>query len=106
MASQKPSGPPRPISPGDIVAAFSDSLGEWTAGQIIDLDADWKTAGVLELNWSGREPTTVADLGVVSALELNHHNWSGQLSFCNFEWVLPRSDKVNWRRRTHWRPTT
>jgi hypothetical protein len=88
------SGPPRPIAPGDVVAAYSDSLGAWTAAQITDLNADWKTAGVLELDWSGPEPRSVADLGEVAPLRLTHHNWNGGLSHCNYEWVLPRSYKV------------
>ncbi|MCT9933075.1 hypothetical protein N5079_22970 [Planotetraspora sp. A-T 1434] len=76
------------------MAAFSESLDEWTAAQITDLNPDWKTAGVLELNWSGPEPESVTDLGEVSALVLTHHNWAGRPSHCNYEWVLPRGYKV------------
>jgi hypothetical protein len=76
------------------VAAFSDALDAWTAAQITDLNPDWKTAGVLDLNWSGPEPASVADLGEVSALVLTHHSWNGCLSHCNYEWVLPRSCTV------------
>ena len=86
--------PPRLISPGDIVACFSDDLDEWTAAQITDLNPSWKTAGVLELNWSGPEPSSVEDLGRVSPLGLTHHAWSGKTSHTNYEWVLPRSYKV------------
>jgi hypothetical protein len=88
------STPPRPIAPGDIVTCFSDDLDEWTAAQITDLNPSWKTAGVLELNWSGPEPSSVEDLGRVSPLVLTHHGWSGRTSHTNFEWVLPRSCKV------------
>ena len=88
------STPPRPIAPGDIVACLSDDLGEWTAAQITDLNPSWKTAGVLELNWSGPEPSSVKDLGRVSPLVLTHHAWSGKASHTNYEWVLPRSYKV------------
>ncbi|KAB8179351.1 hypothetical protein FH610_035350 [Microbispora catharanthi] len=91
MAGRKRSSPPRPIAPGDVVAAFSDALDEWTVAQITDLNPDGETAGVLELNWSGPEPASVADLGEVSALVLTHHYWNGCLSHCNYEWVLPRS---------------
>ena len=45
MATGKPSVPPRPLGPGDIVVGFCDELGEWVAAQITDLDPEWKTAG-------------------------------------------------------------
>lgn len=86
--------PPRPIATGDVVACFADELGEWTAAQITDLNPSWKTAGVLELDWSGPEPTSAADLGHVSPLVLTHHAWAGKPSHTNYEWVLPRSYKV------------
>ena len=86
--------PPRPIAAGDVVAAFSDALGEWTAAQITSLDPASKTAAVLELDWSGPEPSSTADLGDVSALRLTHHSWGGQPSHCNHEWVLPRGCKM------------
>ncbi|MFG2085199.1 hypothetical protein [Spirillospora sp. NPDC048824] len=88
------SAPPRPIAPGDVVAAFSIALAEWTAAQIICVDAADEVAAVLELDWSGPEPSSVADLGDVSPLRLTHHSWNGVLSYCNYEWVLPRSYKV------------
>ncbi|SHF90443.1 hypothetical protein [Streptoalloteichus hindustanus] len=94
MARTTASAPPRPFAPGDVVAAFSDALGEWTAAQITDIDVDKKTAGVLELDWSGPEPTSVADLGEPRPFRPTHHNWGGELSHCNHEWVLPRSYKV------------
>ncbi|MEN3538869.1 hypothetical protein AAH991_27415 [Microbispora sp. ZYX-F-249] len=94
MAARRPTSPPRPIAPGDVVATFSESLGAWTAAQITDLNPDWRTAGVLELDWSGPEPASVADLGEVSPLVLTHANWADSLSHCNYEWVLPRSYKV------------
>jgi hypothetical protein len=86
--------PPRPIAPGDVVACFSDELGEWTAAQITDLNTSWKQAGVLELDWSGPEPQSVSDLGSVSPLVLTHHAWTGTPSHTNYPWVLPRSCKV------------
>ncbi|MEU6424259.1 hypothetical protein ABZ860_00060 [Microbispora sp. NPDC046973] len=76
------------------MAAFSDVLDAWTVAQITDLNPEWEAAGVLELNWSGPEPSSVADLGEVSALVLTHHSWNGCLSHCNYEWVLPRSYTV------------
>jgi hypothetical protein len=76
------------------VACFSDDLDEWTAAQITDLNPSWKTAGVLELNWSGPEPSSAKDLGQVSPLLLTHHAWSGKASHTNYEWVLPRSYKT------------
>jgi hypothetical protein len=89
--------PPRPLAPGDIVAAYSDELREWTAAQITDLDPGWGTgtAGVLELDWSGPEPNSADDLeGPVAPLVLSHHAFAGQISHCNYEWLLPRSYKV------------
>ncbi|MBE1537159.1 hypothetical protein [Actinomadura algeriensis] len=94
MAAKKRSAPPRPIAPGDVVAAFSVELGEWTAAQIVRIDAGNETAAVLDLDWSGPEPMSVGDLGDVSPLRLTHHSWNGSLSYCNFEWVLPRGHKV------------
>jgi len=86
--------PPRPIAPGDVVACFADELGEWSAAQITDLNVSWQTAGVLELDWSGPEPESVADLGRVSPLVRTHHAWGGTASHTNYPWVLPRSCKV------------
>lgn len=94
MSSRKEVAPPRPLTTGDVVVAHSTDLGEWTAAQIIRLDADTQTAAVLELDWSGPEPSTVADLGDIAPLRLTHHSWNGTLSYCNHEWVLPRSHKV------------
>ena len=85
--------PPRPIVVGDVVAAYSDDLGEWTAAQVTDLDPEWKTAGVLEFDWSGPEPESLADLGQLKPLVLTHHAHTGRLSHCNFEWLLPRGYK-------------
>jgi len=94
MATRKPSVPPRPLAPGDIVAGFCEALGEWTAAQVTDLDPAWKTAGVLDLDWSGPEPASVTDLGQPAALRLTHHSWAGKLSHVNLEWLLPRGCKV------------
>ncbi|GAA4624570.1 hypothetical protein GCM10023196_025240 [Actinoallomurus vinaceus] len=94
MTSRTTPTPPRPIAAGDIVAAFSDALGAWTAAQITSLDPASKTATVLELDWSGPEPASTAGLGDVAPLRLTHHSWDGQLSHCNYEWLLPRGCKV------------
>ncbi|MFI0444059.1 hypothetical protein [Actinomadura sp. 6N118] len=94
MSIRKQLVPPRPLAVGDVVAAHSRDLGEWTAAQIIRINADSQTAAVLELDWSGPEPSSVADLGDVTPLKLTHHSWNGALSFCNHAWVLPRSHKV------------
>ncbi|MFE6055198.1 hypothetical protein ACFQ6N_30995 [Kitasatospora sp. NPDC056446] len=86
MATAKDPRPPRPIAPGDVVAAFSEYLGEWTAAQITHLDPDQQHAGVLHLDWSGPEPMSVAELGDVVPL------W-GTLGPAHYfyEWLLPRS---------------
>lgn len=86
--------PPRGMKPGDVVAAFSELLGEWTAAQITNLDPEARLAEVLELDWSGPEPRSVADLGEVAPLSLTHHRWSGKVSQRKVDWVLPRSYKV------------
>jgi hypothetical protein len=88
------SEPPRPIAPGDVVACFSEELGEWTAAQLTDLNPSWKTVGVLELAWSGREPVSVGDIGQAAPLILSHHAWADKPSHTNYPWVLPRSFKV------------
>lgn len=94
MATRMPSVPPRPLAPGDVVAGFCEALGEWAAAQVTGLDPDWKTAGVLDLDWSGPEPSSVTDLGQPAALRLTHHSWAGKLSHVNYEWLLPRGCKV------------
>lgn len=91
---QKQDAPPRPLMVGDVVTAHSRELGEWTAAQIVRLDPDSQTAAVLELDWSGPEPSSMANLGDITPLRLTHHSWNGSLSFCNQGWVLPRSHKV------------
>jgi hypothetical protein len=94
MATRKPSVPPRPLAPGDVVAGFCEVLGEWAAAQVTDLDPERKTAGVLDLDWSGPEPSSVTDLGQPAALRLTHHSWTGKLSHVNHDWLLPRGCKV------------
>ncbi|MFF3728617.1 hypothetical protein ACFYYM_40445 [Streptomyces erythrochromogenes] len=86
--------PPRPVDVGDVVAVYSEALGAWTASQVTGIDIVEKCAAVLELDWSGPEPATVADLGDVQSLRLTHHSWGGKLSHCNRSWVLPRSFTV------------
>lgn len=94
MANSRQSAPPRLLAPGDVVAAFCERLGEWSAAQVTDLSTDWETAGLLDLDWSGPEPTTVADLGSVTPLRRTHHSWNESLSHVNRSWVLPRNCKV------------
>jgi len=94
MPARKPSVPPRPLAPGDIVVRFCEVLGEWAAAQVTDLDPERKTAGVLDLDWSGPEPSSVTDLGQPAALRLTHHSWTGALSHVNHDWLLPRGCKV------------
>ncbi|WP_432173637.1 hypothetical protein [Streptomyces sp. Tue6028] len=74
---------------------YSEALGAWTASQVTGIDAAAKCAAVVELDWSGPEPETVADLGDdVQPLRLTHHSWGGKLSHCNHRWVLPKSFAV------------
>ncbi len=87
-------GPPRPLSVGDVVVCPNDLLGEWVAAQVTNIDPDWKKVGVLELDWSGPEPSTTDDLGEVEPLRLTHHSWNGSLSHANCDWVLPRGYRV------------
>jgi hypothetical protein len=94
MATRMPSVPPRPLAPGDVVAAFCEALGEWAAAQVTDLDPQQETAGVLDLDWSGPEPASVSDLGRPAALRLTHHSWKGSLSHVNYHWLLPRGGEV------------
>jgi hypothetical protein len=70
MATGEPGVPLRPLAPGDVVAGFCEALGEWVAAKVTELDPDWKTAGVLDLGWSGPEPSSVSDLGQAVALRL------------------------------------
>jgi hypothetical protein len=77
-----------------VVAAYSDALGEWTAAQVTDLDPSWASAGVLDLDWSGPEPSSVGDLGELVPLRRTHHAHAGAVEHCNYEWLLPRTYKV------------
>ncbi len=86
--------PPRPLEVGDVVVRFSHELGEWAAGQITGFDPSWKSAGLLEVDWSGPEPHTLDDIGPLTPLRLRHHSWNGKLSHVNDDWLLPRSCKV------------
>lgn len=94
MAS--PSQPPRPVAPGDVVITFSDDLGEWTAAQITGLERSGGLglASVLELDWSGPEPTRIEDVGPLTPLCLTHHRWTGQLWHVQHDWLLPRGVRV------------
>lgn len=76
-------GPPRPLNVGDIVVGENDLLGAWVAAQITTIDHDWKKVGVLDLNWSGPEPSTTDDLGVIEPLVLTHMARNGGLSYVN-----------------------
>ncbi|WP_410962749.1 hypothetical protein, partial [Salmonella sp. SAL4446] len=69
------------------MATFSDDLGEWTAAQVISLDQETQTVDVLDLNWSGPEPQSVADIVADKPLR-------GIGSALGREWVLPRSHKI------------
>lgn len=94
MPSRRLSSPPRALAVGDIVVAPSDTLGEWTAAQVTGFHEEWRNVCILDLDWSGPEPTSVEDLGELRPLRLTHHNWHGSLSDCHAEWVLPRSHRV------------
>ncbi|MFE9435380.1 hypothetical protein [Streptomyces sp. NPDC006640] len=87
--------PPRPLAVGNVVTVYSDALGAWTASQVTGFDVAAQCAAVLELDWSGPEPRTVADLcDDVRPLRLTHHSWGGKVSHCNHGWILPRSFTV------------
>jgi hypothetical protein len=57
MIRHQSSAPPRPLTPGDVVAAFCETLGEWAVAQVTDLDAQWKKAGCL--TWIGQVPSVL-----------------------------------------------
>ncbi|MGW0515750.1 hypothetical protein [Crossiella sp. NPDC003009] len=89
--------PPRPIARGDVVAAYSEHLGEWTAAQITRLERATRTVAVLELDWSGPEPFSVADLGpelTPATMTPSPPLGARQLVHSRLPWVLPRSHKV------------
>jgi hypothetical protein len=91
------SGPPRPLNVGDIVTCYHHLLGEWTAAQITDVQHEWKQVAVLELDWSGPEPSSVQDLGEVPPLRRPRGPEIRRPGVCQqkyVEWVLPRSYTV------------
>lgn len=81
------SQPPRALEPGDVVAAYSEPVGEWIAEQIIGLFPDQRSVAVAQLDWSGPEPADVADLGDLMAL-------GRPGAACHYDWVLPRRYKI------------
>ena len=88
-------GPPRALQPGDIVVTYNRRLGGWAAAQIISLDSFAPNiVSVLELDWTGPEPQSVADLAGAAPLRLTHHAHTGRLSYSNVEWTLPKGCRV------------
>jgi hypothetical protein len=94
MTGQGESVPPRPLRPGDVVAAFCEPLGEWAAAQVTALRPDWESAELLELDWSGPEPAGLAGLGELRPLRKTYGGWGGRLAHCHYDWLLPRNCKV------------
>lgn len=87
--------PLRPLTPGDVVVAYSEELGEWAAAQVTNLDPERQWAGVLQLDWSApNEPRSLDDLGELVPLRLSHHAHHGQLAHLNVAWLLPRGCRV------------
>jgi hypothetical protein len=94
MTGQDESVPPRPLRPGDVIAAFCEPLGEWAASQVTALSPDRESAALLELVWSGPEPAGLDSLGEVRPLRMTYGNWGGRLAHCHYDWLLPRNCKV------------
>lgn len=93
LVPQRP-GPPRPLAIGDIVTCYNRLLGEWSAAQINEIKDEWKQIGLIDLDWSGPEPTSVDDLGGVVALLPPNEPGARYLDKCRqryADWVLPRS---------------
>lgn len=99
MPPPRSADPPRPIAAGDIVTGYGDRLGEWTAAQITGIDPHRHTVGLLDLDWSGPQPTSVGDLGTLAPLRLTHHAHSGGLAHINVSWVRPRHVEIIGRTR-------
>lgn len=93
MAGNRAAAPPRPLEAGDIVITYSRYLGEWSAAQIIALGAEFHpdAVAVLELDWSGPQPTDTCQIEKAPPLRLTHHAHRGGLSYYNVDWVLPKS---------------
>lgn len=89
-----PRTPPRPITAGDIVAAYADRLGAWTVGQVTHLDPEMQVAALLEFDWSGDKPRSLAEVGDLRPLRLSHHAHTGRVSHWFYEWLLPRGYEV------------
>lgn len=77
----------RALAPGDVVAAYSERVGEWIAEQVVGVSPEEKSVAVVQLDWSGPEPRHVADLGELVLLD-------GPGAVCHYDWILPRRYKI------------
>lgn len=103
VANPKPKAPPKPVKPlkrtrapgfvtGDCLAV---KLGgsRYTAAYIVEAFQDEGEHGgnvVLELNWIGERPPTLAEFRKMKPLVLTHHEWKGRLQLM----VVPYRDKT------------
>lgn len=99
----KPKTPPKPAKPlqrtrapgfetGDCLAVKLKG-GRYTAAYIVEAFQDEGEHGgnvVLELNWIGQRPPSLADFKKMKPLVLNHHEWRDQIQLV----VVPYRDKT------------
>ena len=85
--------PPRPMSPGDVVATFSPDLGSSTAAHVIALI--WFSAPSTSCTFTGRVHGPPASLGSSPA----ERPLRGVRAASSREWVLPRSSTLGHRKR-------
>jgi hypothetical protein len=82
----------------DIVATYSEQLGEWTAGQVVGFGPIPEKVRIIDLDWSGPEPATVADLGGAAPLTGVSPMPGAPVQQAPvqslYDWLLPRAYKV------------
>jgi hypothetical protein len=85
------------LSAGTVVPTYSEALQGWSAAVVVHVDASphiRDTVSLLELDWAGPAPPTLAQARTAEPLRLTHHRWDNRLSYLNHANRLPRNYEV------------
>ncbi|WP_409484197.1 hypothetical protein [Arsenicicoccus dermatophilus] len=79
----------------------SDALREWTVAQVTLAGRAEGFASIPELDWSGPEPSDLADVGELRPLLLTHHGYQDRPEYSHYltDLGLPRGARVIGRHR-------